>query len=414
MAFQQGLLTSNLVWRNGQADTVQQDGYEALLRALVTFAADKAALSVSYSGTGNGQIDYLDGGVGAPTETWTIAFTAPTTFTVTGSVSGAQAGGSTGSLYTTTGNPITSLLSFQIDVGGTAFIATDTFTVTATAGTIAAADTWVLDRWNPDDLYTIANALIWHGEGDGSEAIHAGLRLTETPASQIWNWVMRGYTGFSGSQDFENQPGANDDDIFTAFWNNDMTYWFSVNARRYIVAAKVSTTYHTLYHGLFLPFGSPTEYPFPMAVLGEKDDEEAWNSTDTSFHCFIETCLNGQVRDVAGTWLNMQNTSTSGNIWMAPNQTAFPGSGGSVWDNHENYGAAADHQLLPLMLGNGPTGGATQPLTMEPFGVLDGANTVTGTNQSVETVLSISGTNWIVLQDIFRNQRDNFWAMEMA
>ena len=170
MPFKQAVNTSASVWRNGQADTVQQDGFEALLRLLVHFFADKATLSVSYSGTGNGQIDFLDGGVGAPTETWTIAFTAATTFTVTGSVSGAQAGGSTGTNYTTTGDPLTSLLSFRIDVGGTAFIATDTFTVSATVNGIATADIWVLDVWNPFDLYStgIGDALWWHGEGDGT------------------------------------------------------------------------------------------------------------------------------------------------------------------------------------------------------------------------------------------------------
>ena len=46
MPFKQALETTALVWGNGQADTVQLDGHEALLRALVTVLADKAALSV--------------------------------------------------------------------------------------------------------------------------------------------------------------------------------------------------------------------------------------------------------------------------------------------------------------------------------------------------------------------------------
>ncbi|MEE9245586.1 MAG: hypothetical protein V3U63_05230, partial [Gemmatimonadota bacterium] len=125
MAFIQAANTTALVWRNGQADTVQKDGYDAMLRALVTWLAGKAFLSVSYAGTGDGQIDNLDGGVGAPTETWTITFTSPTAFTVSESVSGAQPAGTVGVAYTTTGDPLTSLLSFTIFAGGVAFIATD-------------------------------------------------------------------------------------------------------------------------------------------------------------------------------------------------------------------------------------------------------------------------------------------------
>ncbi|MEE8551504.1 MAG: hypothetical protein V3T08_09665, partial [Gemmatimonadota bacterium] len=292
MPFVQGALTTSLVWRNGQADTVQLDGFDALLRSFVTFLAGKAFLSVSYVGTGNGQIDFLDGGVGAPTETWTITFTDATNFTVSGSTSGAQVGGTVGTFYTTSGDPLTSLLSFQINAGGTPFVAADAFTVLATVSALPAADTWVLDRWNPDDLTSISTALIWHGLGDGTEAIHTGIRLREDAASQIWNWRMRNYTGFSASQDWDNQPGFSPE-FFTAFWDNDMTYWFTANARRYIVSAKVSTTFHALYQGLFLPFGSPAEYPFPSIVMGEKDDEEAWNSVASGFNVLFRGALNG-------------------------------------------------------------------------------------------------------------------------
>ena len=411
MAFVQAANTTGLVWRNGQADTVQLDGHDALLRALVTFAAGKASLSVSYAGTGNGLINFLDGGVAAPTETWTIAFTTATDFTVSGSVSGAQAGGSTGSLYTTSGDPLTSLLSFQIDVGGTAFIATDTFTVLATVTSVPAADRWVLDRWNPDDLNGLSTAMIWHGLGDGTEAIHTGIRRIETPASQIWNWRMRNYTGFASGRDWNTQPGVSPD-LFTAFWDNDMLYWFQVDSRRYTVAAKVSTTFHALYQGFFLPFGSPTEYPFPSVLIGEKDDSEAHTSTATDFGFVTEPIINGTLRQVDGVWVNAGDSPTVGNFWLWPASTAFGGAG-SIWENHENFDSG-DHQLMPILLGQGPTGGATEPLTAEVFGVLDGVNIVTGFGNSSETILSIGGTDWVVFQDIFRTSRENFWAMEMV
>jgi len=411
MAFVQGVLTSALVWRNGQADTVQLDGYDALLRALVTFLAGKSSNSVSYSGTGNGLIDFIDGGVAAPTEVWTIAFTDATNFTVSGTVSGAQSAGSTGSLYTTSGNPLTSLISFQIDVGGTAFIATDTFTITSTVTSVAAADRWVLDRWNPDDLSSIGTALIWHGLGDGTEAIHTGIRLHANVPSSIWNWKLRNYTGFSSGGDWETQPGTSPE-YFTAFWDNDMTYWFAGSARRYLVSAKVSTTFHSLYQGLFLPFGSPDEYPFPSIVMGEKDDEEAWSSTASDFHSMPESNLNSALRNTAGTWLVGSNLTLAANFHLWPNQTAFSAIG-TVWDNAENFDGG-DHQLMPLLLAQGPTDGASIVLSVETLGVLDGANIVTGFGNSSETVLSISGTDWVVFQDIFRTARENLWAMEMA
>ncbi len=411
MPFLQALDTSALVWRNGLVTTVQLDGFDALLRGFVTYAAGKASLgNVGYTGTGNGLINFLDGGVGAPTETWTITFSDATNFAVSGSVSGAQAAGTTGTLYTTTGDPLTSLFTFQIDVGGTAFVNLDAFTVDATISTLPAADTWILDRWNPEDLADITKAMIWHGKGDGTESIPTGIRLFTNAPGQVWNWRLRNYTGFSAGADWANQPGTSDE-FFTAFWDNDMLYWISTNSRRYIVSAKVSTTYHSLYQGLILPFASPNEYPFPSVVIGEKDDNEAWNSTASDFNGIFVPSTNGALRDTAGIWRNLIDSTGVANVSIFPRGTSFA-SMGNVWDNHENFGSGLDHQLMPLLLATTASSGA--PLDVEPFGVLDGANIVTGTNQSTETILSIGGTDWVVFQNIFRNTRDDFWAMEMA
>lgn len=410
MPFKQALETTALVWRNGQADTVQLDGHEALLRALVTFLADKAALSVSYSGTGNGTINYLDGGVGAPSETWTITLTSATAFTVSGSSSGAQAGGTVGTNYTTTGSTLTSLLSFVIVAGGTPFVNTDAFTVTATVNGINAADVWVLDTWNNFDLYTdqIGGALWWHGEGDGTQAIYAGIRLRTDAGAVIWNWIHRCSTGYSGSAEWSSQPGTSPD-TFTAFWNNDIRYWIIGSGRRYCVSTKVSDRYHSMYQGLFLPFGSPTEYPLPITNMGEKDDEEAWNSTAGDFNSPLFADRNGHTRNVDGVWLINRDSITVGSIQIWPNNN-LGSSAESVWDNHENFNNG-DHQLFPAVLIEGSVAG--DPLSSNTFGVLDGIRMVTGFGNAPETVLTI-GNQHVVFQNIFRATAKDFWAMEMA
>ncbi len=413
MAFIQAVNTSTSVWRNAQADTVQLDGFEALLRILVHFLADKPTLSVSYVGTGDGQINYLDGGVGGVTETWTIAFTDATNFTVTGSTSGAQAAGVVGTNYTTTGDTLTSLLSFVITAGATPFVAADAFTVSATANAIATADIWVLDAWNPFDLFStgVGDALWWHGEGDGTQAIYAGIRLIENAASQIWNWGHRCATGFSASQSWGTQPGVGTQ-YRTAFWDDDMLHWIIGSARRYSVSARVSTTYHAMYQGLFLPYGSPAEYPFPICNLGETTVDTAWNNTGTTFNSFPFPSPGGEMRDIAGTWLTVLDSTGTGNVQLWP-AAAAGYSVESMWDNHENFNNG-DHQLFPMMFVTGPAGGPGIPLGATTFGVLDGVRRVTGFGNSAETILSISGTDHVVFQNIFRTTRENFWAMEMA
>ena len=414
MAFKQALNTSAGVWQNATAYTVQLDGHEAMLRTLVTFLANKPTLSVTYVGTGDGQINYLDGGVGGVTQTWTITLTTATTFTVSGSISGAQAGGTVGVNYTTTGSDLTSLLSFVITAGATPFVNTDAFTVSATANTIPAADVWVLDAWNNFDLYTdqIGGGLWWHGEGDGTQAIYCGIRLETNAGLQIWNWVHRCATGFSPSQTWSVQPGVSDK-YYSAFVDTNVLYWIIGSGRRYCVGSKSGSTYHGMYQGLFLPFGSPAEYPLPIANLGQNDVATAYNSGLVDFNVFCFPDRSGEIRTVDGLWLEAADIATTGFIQLWPAASVGYNVEG-VWDNHENYPNNGDHILFPIVIIRGPAGGISVPLGTDTFGVLDGVRRVTGFGNAAETILTISAVDHVVLQNTNESTRHNFWTMEMA
>lgn len=86
--------------------------------------------------TGDGTITKIEGANGpSPREAWVITAVSATSFTVVGSVSGAQATNATVGLdYTSDDGNI----SFLINAGGTPFVATDFFTITVTRGQVAA------------------------------------------------------------------------------------------------------------------------------------------------------------------------------------------------------------------------------------------------------------------------------------
>jgi hypothetical protein len=77
----------------------------------------------TYTGTGNGTMtNILPQSLAIP-ETWTITLTSATAFTVTGSSSGPQAGGTVGAPYNN------GFISFKLNAGSTPFVAGDQFTV---------------------------------------------------------------------------------------------------------------------------------------------------------------------------------------------------------------------------------------------------------------------------------------------
>jgi hypothetical protein len=81
------------------------------------------AVSQSFAGTGNGTMTGLAAVGSPPYETWSIVATSATNFTVTGSVSGAQAAATVGTPYNN------GKIAFTLNAGGVAFTAGATFTV---------------------------------------------------------------------------------------------------------------------------------------------------------------------------------------------------------------------------------------------------------------------------------------------
>jgi phage tail sheath protein FI len=102
-------------------------------------SGDVFGFSVGYAGTpsignvGNGTLVNLVADDLAVAEVWTLTFTSPTAFTVSGSVSGVQAPGIVNSPYDN------NRLNFTVVPGLTAFAVADAFTVTATPVTVADA-----------------------------------------------------------------------------------------------------------------------------------------------------------------------------------------------------------------------------------------------------------------------------------
>lgn len=114
-----------------------------------------------YVGTGDGPISDVASPPPSLSETWTITCnlgggTGVATFTVSGSVSGAQSDATVGEFYDGAGG----LIEFLIKDGPADFIITDVFTVVITEGAmITAAEEWLQNRWSPaaNDMATGSN-----------------------------------------------------------------------------------------------------------------------------------------------------------------------------------------------------------------------------------------------------------------
>lgn len=392
---------------SGTAPT--EDSYEAgyqklfrIFRRFITGAPDPG--TINYAGTGDGVMVLFDTKPDAPTETWTFTATSATNFTVTGSVSGAQAALTTDTDYEN------DFVAVRIEAGATPFVASDEFDVDVTAtGIEGTNDQWLIDRY---DYFDPTHEFIAHGQGlAGGEEIYVGILLSETPASTLYNWRIRGFTGYSDVDTFANQPGASPA-VFASFWQFSIPYWIALNGRRFVIAAQVSTTFHGMYGGFILPFATPAEYPYPLMVGGESTSALAYTSTATGFRHFIDpgTSANGQLRDVNGLWKPLIDTGTpsaryavwpwdttdTARAWLAAMQDLPDGS----------------YPLFPATILRPPDSGST-PFTGTVIGEMDGVFAITGFDNSAGTLIDVSGTDYLVVQNIFRTARENHWAMRL-
>jgi len=165
--------------------------------------------------------------------------------------------------------------------------------------------------------------------GSPSRFWYFGIQSYEDPASSIYGWDLKGFTGFDpgspeGSVLFENQPDASPS-AYIPMQNTAMSYWFWANERRVIMVVKTGTAYQWMYAGFINPFATESEYPYPMVVMGSSWQNTvsfssnsidfstvplpAGNSTETP----ISTALSCMYqRFVDGQWYSIKNGYASG------------------------------------------------------------------------------------------------------
>lgn len=264
--------------------------------------------------------------------------------------------------------------------------------------TFAAANGWTVLRY---DTSQAKHELILKAPGlSGTEEIYVGLRTYEDAAANYYNLTAAGFVGYVPSNIFTAQPGALLSGV--PAHNQRIDYWLTLNGQRMVLAMKVGTpVYESMYLGKMLPYARPSQYPYPLVVGGMLSGEPATRFSDTTHTCWVK---GGAGRYVgSGTYLNMRlrfNDAT----WRLPqafpwNAVYFSGSSGyTVRDTNGVY------VLTPVVL-NEPALGI--------LGELDGVFHISGFNNAVENTLTIDGQDYVVMQDVWRTDFGDYYAIRM-
>jgi len=250
-------------------------------------------------------------------------------------------------------------------------------------------------------------------------------------------------TGYSGLVGIESQPGVTQGRLpRMLLYNNPIPYWFFGNGRRFVVVAKVGSVYETCYMGFILPFGLPTQFPYPMVIGGSACptatvadhrysstawDHKAWpngygDSTDygtiaqgtfdvVDYRFVLKAIFSGSWVGVLCLGTNTSDPYTINNIWpygcslfaQQSNPDALPNNIFSV-ALRENLDGS--YPIFPLVM-----------MFSNPFshihGVLQGAFAVPGFGGiSAEDTFIVNGDTYITFPTLYNPARNHWFAMK--
>lgn len=245
----------------------------------------------------------------------------------------------------------------------------------------------------------------------GAEAIYMQLQCFQNTGNNMFNWRLRGAVGFLSSADWFNQPGASPDQ-YAYMWNQPITFWFVANGQRAIIVAKVSTIYVPIYIGKFLPYGTPSQYPYPLFIGGTGNATDSlananlrFSDSSTEHRSFFDPAA-ALYCHPDGSWQHLSN-------WVG----GF-GTTNIIWPWNFSITARQRFNFLDVNLDGSysvfPARFVVTSPSLNVLGEFDGVGFVTGFSNASENQLTIGPDTWFVFQDTFRNALDNFCAIKWS
>lgn len=271
-----------------------------------------------------------------------------------------------------------------------------------------AAQRWTELRWNEQ---ATTQELILRGPGlAGADEIHVGIRSYEDAAQGWYWWDLQGLTGYVSANPFNAQPGAiSDYPAGLSLWQYSIPYWFFANGRRFIVVAKVGTQYESAYLGFMLPYAMPSEHFYPMFVGGSQTaySGRLRGRTDDGHRAFFHTRYSSSNQNsaaliwMAGAWERIVYNGTNSDAKPFP----YCMQGVIDWGTT----LAGDYVLIPVQY----IRTSSTADNRHSFGALDGVYWVSGMNNGAENIITVSGAQYLVVQNVFRTAWNEHAAIKM-
>lgn len=285
----------------------------------------------------------------------------------------------------------------------------------------------------------------------GTDNIYTGIRSEYDSSNGWYNLFLCGFTGYNSNVlDFFLQPGCINGYAdatpmmipMVPCWNSSMPYWFAANGRSFRFGVKVSTSFESGYMGFILPYASPSQYPYPLAIGGSLIPQNSargleWRYSYNNYRHSVYTCpATNNIASVTsdstlylrmpdGSWRSFgqrSNNSDPNHISRAYITSGYPltwnGPSSFVYPT-ANYSATLTDGVLPYreVLGGGymliPFILAHRYPTTFACGELEGIYQISGFSNASENTFTYNSENHVILQNISRTETHEYFSMSL-
>jgi len=209
-------------------------------------------------------------------------------------------------------------------------------------------------------------------------------------------------------------------------WPNKIQYWLVANGRRFIVVAKVSSVYEASYLGFALPYGLPTQFPYPLIVGGAASPTgtvayNRYSSIDSSHRGFPSPygtagiCTNltfdpltdyGTLKILQGTnWIRISRMASTNIVW--PYTSAYYRSYDDQFSALLRENVDGTYPIFPtVIMCNSPN--------KHIFGEMQGVFAVNGFGGiAAEDTFAINGYTYVAFPIYPNADANDFWALKL-
>jgi hypothetical protein len=247
--------------------------------------------------------------------------------------------------------------------------------LTTDATLVAANEHWVVEKEDPTvatytmtgvagtqtytgsfrDIYMRAPGL------SQTDNIYINFRRYQNSVTSLYNWAISGATGYEASSKWESQPNnslVSGHFSYISLPNAAINYTIVANGRRFLMYVSFEGDTYVIYCGYILPYGLPSEYPYPLFISGTTSSIEITYSNSTVQNFYANTSsTRSALRQPNGVWRATGGSETTnitswpwkvagstywnllgnldGSFTLLPSRVYCEADNGNVWGEYE-------------------------------------------------------------------------------